>query len=514
MEKKEVQELTFLNSGNYFLKNSDRLTEKSIMDRGKSMIQEVDFFSSDRSSHDHHHHLNQEMKDSSSSALVVADSVNTGLNLLTSSSGFSETAYGNKSNINEMRKLETELKKLHDENTKLRSMLDQITRSYKELRAQLLIVMQKQAHGNRIEQGFIYDDVIQKVESNGTFNPLMPGQRFMDPRPSDTLDVNDDPSVSDDNNKTRDVSVSPANTEAMSQVNGKQGFGEDGGDQTCQSWGTPKGQRLLEPENKGGGDDQVPFKKARVSVRARSEAPMITDGCQWRKYGQKMAKGNPCPRAYYRCTMAAGCPVRKQVQRCAEDKTILITTYEGNHSHPLPPAATAMANTTSAAAAMLLSGSTTSKEGLPLKTNTFFPSFPCASTMATLSASAPFPTITLDLTQNPNPMTPFFRAPQATAFPIPLHGCPQLLGHPMYVPPKLPSAAAIPYRHASMVETVSAAIASDPNFTAALAAAISSIIGAPRSNDGSSNNSAQNGLTGIMPGSPQLPQSCTTFSTN
>ncbi|KAE8678444.1 putative WRKY transcription factor 4 [Hibiscus syriacus] len=82
----------------------------------------------------------------------------------------------------------------------------------------------------------------------------------------------------------------------------------------------------------------------KVIVQTRSEVDLLDDGYRWRKYGQKVVKGNPYPRSYYKCT-SVGCNVRKHVERASTDPKAVITTYEGKHNHEVPAARNSSHNT-------------------------------------------------------------------------------------------------------------------------------------------------------------------------
>ncbi|XP_023533641.1 probable WRKY transcription factor 39 [Cucurbita pepo subsp. pepo] len=76
--------------------------------------------------------------------------------------------------------------------------------------------------------------------------------------------------------------------------------------------------------------------KRSIKVPAISNklADIPSDEYSWRKYGQKPIKGSPHPRGYYKCSSMRGCPARKHVERCLQQPSMLIVTYEGEHNHP------------------------------------------------------------------------------------------------------------------------------------------------------------------------------------
>ncbi|XP_043717466.1 probable WRKY transcription factor 12 [Telopea speciosissima] len=74
------------------------------------------------------------------------------------------------------------------------------------------------------------------------------------------------------------------------------------------------------------------LREPRFCFQTRSDVDVLDDGYKWRKYGQKVVKNSLHPRSYYRCTHS-NCRVKKRVERLSEDCRMVITTYEGRHTH-------------------------------------------------------------------------------------------------------------------------------------------------------------------------------------
>ncbi|KAF3334796.1 putative WRKY transcription factor 28 [Carex littledalei] len=92
-----------------------------------------------------------------------------------------------------------------------------------------------------------------------------------------------------------------------------------------------KAKKVNKPRAKGEKRQRQP----RFAFMTKSEVDHLEDGYRWRKYGQKAVKNSPYPRSYYRCTTQK-CPVKKRVERSYQDPTVVITTYEGKHTHQTP----------------------------------------------------------------------------------------------------------------------------------------------------------------------------------
>nr|AJT60333.1 WRKY transcription factor 1 [Salvia miltiorrhiza] len=174
----------------------------------------------------------------------------------------------------------------------------------------------------------------------------------------------------------------------------------------------PESSSSDEESSKKPREEHIKAKISRVCVRteASDTSLIVKDGYQWRKYGQKVTRDNPCPRAYFKCSFAPTCPVKKKVQRSVEDQSILVASYEGEHNHAPP--------------SKVESNSSGSNKNSNL-----------GSTSVSSTAA---PTVTLDLTK-----------------------------------PKQESKLDAPELQHFFVEQMASTLTKDPNFKAALAAAIS-----------------------------------------
>ncbi|KAL9326431.1 hypothetical protein ACSQ67_007076 [Phaseolus vulgaris] len=275
---------------------------------------------------------------------------------------------------------------VREENQRLKRSLNKIMSEYRTLEMQFQDVLKQGTKRNKGNDN--QEDTLEESDLVSLSLGRVPNNQRNDEKIKVCKKLKDDEGFNEDLTLGLCKSKSGSTTEALpnpSPENSSEVPKEEAGETWPPSKETQKTIRDTEDEVA----QQNPMKKPRVCVRARCDTPTV--------------------------------------QRCVDDMSILITTYEGTHNHTLPPSATAMASTTSAAASMLLSGSSTSHSASTPSTT--------AATSATnlhglnfylsdgskprqlylsnpaLSSSPSHPTITLDLTSHPasSSSSPFVR---------------------------------------------------------------------------------------------------------
>ena len=180
--------------------------------------------------------------------------------------------------------LQAELGRMNTENQRLREMLSQVTSNYNTEQMHLITLMQQQ-HDGKAEKAEEHDRMMEeKLEQKKPNGGLIVPEQFMDLGLAAAAADTDQPSLSSSKGRSDDCSGSPNNNTEVAfkefglkkRGNSEEGRGtgiEDSPDPGCQRWGANKVARFNSSKNVD--QTEVNMRKARVSVRARSDAPMV-----------------------------------------------------------------------------------------------------------------------------------------------------------------------------------------------------------------------------------------------
>lgn len=126
--------------------------------------------------------------------------------------------------------------------------------------------------------------------------------------------------------------VHPAPNSSKMYVNSQEVFQRTIAERMGQPAGAPTPEQKRGRKRSGSGETKSSGTH-RLVIECGDNVDYTEDCFSWRKYGQKIVKGSPKPRQYYKCTFN-NCQGKKQIESTLSGTTII--TYDGRHSHSTP----------------------------------------------------------------------------------------------------------------------------------------------------------------------------------